>query len=431
MVWLGSKNSRPVWRNLRTVVLVTIALVAVAPSTVLYAWSSNDITAYQTKHPWFNPNDTCGQGGVGGPANLTVGKSFSLGPLTDSVGRRVNLMKALMADFHLSAEQAAGPVGNFMAESGGINLPPDINEGDHEGAPPKFSGGYGWAQWTGPRQVSFIDFATDPAQGYMASRDEHANDAANYAWLKQELATYQAVTITELLKQSTPEDAAVSYEHTFERAGKPVLDKRKANARQAFEEFIGNKVTQGGTATGTAVSTSCGQTGGGVVDCGDAAACAAKILELADQGKFAMTDGARSNLKTIAAGSMIGDCTPPGPVSLNTTLLQLLIKLSANFKINIHNFSAPNHGCDYPKFHPRGRATDVHLEGVPADCASLGNAQNRAFAQAVMDLLPAGGGLGQKQCIGSLNNTAGKRYFDDGPAHFHIDVGKDAPGGGA
>jgi hypothetical protein len=335
-----------------------------------------------------------------------------------------------MADFGLSAEQASGAVGNFMAESGGINLPPDINEGEHEGAPPKFSGGYGWAQWTGPRQVAFIDYVTAPEQGFMASKTDHANDAANYAWLKKELSESQKVTIDALKGASTPEDAAVAFEAAFERAGKPVLDKRKSNARQVYEESLGNSVTQGGTATGTSVSTSCGQTGGGLADCGDAAACAAKILELADQGRFVMTSGARSNLMTIRAGSLLGDCTPPGPVSLNTTLLQILIKLSANHVINIHNFTAPNHGCDYPKYHPRGRATDIHLEGVPAPGASGGEAQNKAFAQEIMNLLPAGGGLGQKQYLGPLQNTAGKRYFDDGGGHFHVDVGKDAPGGG-
>jgi hypothetical protein len=331
-----------------------------------------------------------------------------------------------MSDFQLTAEQAAGIVGNLMLESGGIEIPPNVNYGGDKG-PPKFVGPYGWAQWLGPRLHNFIDFAV--AGGYMQAGGE-ATDAANYAWLKNELTTYQAITITEIKKTSTPEDAARSFEATFERSGGSAVDRRMKNARTAFEEFVGNKVTQGGTATGTAVSTSCGQTGGALADCGDAAACASKILQLADEGKVVMTDGARSNLKTIAAGSMIGDCVPPGPVSLNTTLLQLTIKLIAIRKINIHNYSAPNHGCDYPKFHPRGRAMDIHIEGVPAPGLG-GEAENKAFAQQIMDLLPAGGGLGQKQYLGPLQNTSGKRYFDDGNGHFHVDVGKDAPGGGA
>src|SRR5690606_1326464 len=73
--------------------------------------------------------------GTGGPANIHVDQGFSLG--TDPQERRVNLVRALMNDFGLTAEQASGIVGNFMAESGGHHLPPDINEGTRSGAPPR------------------------------------------------------------------------------------------------------------------------------------------------------------------------------------------------------------------------------------------------------------------------------------------------------
>lgn len=180
-------------------------------------------------------SEACSLAGSGGQSGTTVASDFTLG--TDGKERRVNLIKVLMADYSFTPEQASGPVGNFMAESGGAHLPPDINEGDSTGAPPQFSGGYGWAQWTGGRQRSFIQFAVD--NGYMESAAVHANDGANYAYLKHELASasYQA-TITELRKQSTPEDAAVSFEATFERAGVPRLEARKANARQAYTEFL-------------------------------------------------------------------------------------------------------------------------------------------------------------------------------------------------
>lgn len=190
--------------------------------------------------------------GSGGPANLSVGKDFSLG--TDLKERRINLMKALMKDYSLSAEQAAGPVGNFMYESAGTStvahgLPPDVNEGETQGAPPKFKGGYGWAQWTGGRQKSFIKFAID--DGYMGSTGDRATDAANYAYLKKELNESYQVTIADLKKQGNPEDAAVSFERTFEKAGKPNLPERKKNARQAFNEYGGgDSPSTGGGAGG-------------------------------------------------------------------------------------------------------------------------------------------------------------------------------------
>jgi hypothetical protein len=95
----------------------------------------------------FKEFDPCGAASGASVIGGTVDKGFSLGS-TDRE-RRVNLGKALMNDYGLTTAQAAGIVGNFMQESGGANLPPNINEGGTAG-PPRFSGGYGWAQWTGP-----------------------------------------------------------------------------------------------------------------------------------------------------------------------------------------------------------------------------------------------------------------------------------------
>jgi hypothetical protein len=242
--------------------LIVTAVVFCVSTSPLHAITQQDIHSIITESPWYNPNDvTCSAPGSG-PANLTVGKNFSLGPAGEENGkqRRTNLIKALMAAFNITAEQGAGVVGNFMAESGGQWLPPDVNEGKGAG-PPAFKGGYGWAQWTGGRQVTFIDYVTKPEQGFMASKADHATDAANYAYLLHELTTSQKSTITELKIWSSPEDSAVSFEHTFERAGKPVLEKRKAYARQAFNEYLegGSGATGGGTTGGAG---SCGATGG-------------------------------------------------------------------------------------------------------------------------------------------------------------------------
>lgn len=194
---------------------------------------------------YFNYDDEtvtnqCAQTPAGGPANLAVGTSFSLGPSgseANDLARRVNLVKALMADFGFTAEQASGIVGNFMHESGGLGLPPDVNEGGVKG-PPAFSGGYGWAQWTGPRQREFISFATN--NGYMQSSGVNATDAANYAFLKFELdGAYATSTLEPLRGATTPEDAATIFEAGYERAGVPALAQRTAYARQVFNEYNG------------------------------------------------------------------------------------------------------------------------------------------------------------------------------------------------
>jgi murein DD-endopeptidase MepM/ murein hydrolase activator NlpD len=203
-----------------------------------------------------------GDGGDGtGPStctpgtNLAITKDFSLG--TEPKDRRVNLVKAFMAQFGLTPEQAAGPVGNFMQESAGTateaaKLPPDVNQGEVAGAPPNSSDlGYGWAQWSGGRKTTLVTFMNE---NEFITDKGHATDAANFGYLTKELQSESyASTIIELKKQKSPEDAAVSFEATFERAGSPELANRKKFARQAFTEY--SEVGAGGTN-----STGCGGT---------------------------------------------------------------------------------------------------------------------------------------------------------------------------
>jgi len=162
-----------------------------------------------------------------------VDKDFSLG--ADRGKRPVNLLKTLMTDFNFEDFQAAGIVGNFMHESGGEHLPPDVNEGGAAG-PPKFSGGYGWAQWTGGRQVGMIDFAV--AKGYMKSKKVHATDAANYAWLVHELtetAEKKAVPAVKATKDVSA--AAAKFEEVFERAGVVANESRDEKARKVLNAY--------------------------------------------------------------------------------------------------------------------------------------------------------------------------------------------------
>lgn len=247
-------------------IILSAILAALLIAAPVQAQSPDEITAQSLFGNWqqYVPGDqplglACGPSSSigGGPANIGVDKGFSLG--TDPMERRVNLVRALMRDYQLTAEQGSGIVGNFMHESGGKHVPPDVNEGGRVG-PPAFRGGYGWAQWTGPRQRQFIAFVTPPQNDYMASASVNATDAANYAWLKQELNTGYKSTITQLKTKTTPEDAAVSFEDTFEKAGVPALGPRMANARQVFNELNGGGV--GAPAPGVP-----GQAGGGTSGC--------------------------------------------------------------------------------------------------------------------------------------------------------------------
>ena len=199
---------------------------------------SQDIAPYF--YPFANLGLACGVAhtGLAAPgesvsaAGSDVPKDFSLG--ADNSMRAVNLAKQLMVDYSLTGAQAAGIVGNFMLESGGTELPPNKNEQSYGGVvgAPQFKGGYGWAQWTGPRQTAFINFAIQ--YGYMSSKSDSANDAANYAFLRYELEGSEKKTIPAVAGTNTPAAAATAFEAAFERAGKPNLTARIAYANKLF-----------------------------------------------------------------------------------------------------------------------------------------------------------------------------------------------------
>lgn len=255
---------------LKRVTLIFAIVVLALQAAVLPAYTAQAFNDPEQKDAfdlgilYFNTKEDefCAQGaaGAGGPANINVDKGFSLG--TDAKERRINLAKALMRDYPgLQPHQAAGIIGNFMQESGGPHLPPDVNQGGRPG-PPAFKGGYGWAQWTGGRQRTFIDFAV--VNGFMASRSVNATDAANYAYLKHELNTGYKSTITELTKQPTPTAAAVSFHATFEKSADNAsqIGERGTSAEQVFRELNGEGGGGGGPAAGGGAD-GCPAAGGG------------------------------------------------------------------------------------------------------------------------------------------------------------------------
>lgn len=241
-------------RSLTAIVAGMFLATIVAPTAWAQAPSKSVIDQMSLEGNWYNyvpfdkplsaPACNASQAPlVGGPADIDVDIGFNLGG--DPVTRRVNLMKTLIRDFPpLSPEQAAGVVGNFMVESGGEDLPPDMNEGlrgrPKFRGPPSFRGGYGWAQWTGGRQTQFIDDFAVP-RGYMVNRNVAAKDDANYAFLKFELGTTERGTLPALRGASTPEEAAIAFERAFERARVQAHGPRSIAARKVFNEFNGGQ----------------------------------------------------------------------------------------------------------------------------------------------------------------------------------------------
>jgi len=136
-------------------------------------------------------------------------------------------VRRLARDLNLTLEQAAGLVGNLGFESAGFKAMQEI-------APLAGGrGGFGVAQWTGPRRLAFERWASE--NGLFPASDE-----ANYGYLLHELQGDYKSTVAALRKTHTVQDAVFSVGQTYERPGGttdthlPGYDGRLNYARQAL-----------------------------------------------------------------------------------------------------------------------------------------------------------------------------------------------------
>lgn len=136
------------------------------------------------------------------------------------------IMADLSRDLGLTPEQAAGVVGNLGVETGGFKHMQELNP-----IVPGSKGGYGWAQWTGPRRRQFEAWA---AQNGL---DPNSYEA-NYGFLKHELtATPEGKVLADLRGAQDPASAASVFEQQFLRPGIPHSDRRAQYAQQALALF--------------------------------------------------------------------------------------------------------------------------------------------------------------------------------------------------
>lgn len=138
------------------------------------------------------------------------------------------LMRALMAEFPWTAEDAAACAGNGGHESDGFT---DLQE---DRPTVKGSrGGYGWFQWTGPRRRAY--------EAWCKKRGlDPASDKANTDFLIHELKGPEKRTIEAVRKARGLEAKTVAFEAAFERAGIKHYDSRKKWARIAMDAFGGS-----------------------------------------------------------------------------------------------------------------------------------------------------------------------------------------------
>jgi hypothetical protein len=135
------------------------------------------------------------------------------------------IMRLLMQDFPLDLLDVAAIMGNLGHESGGLT------EFQEKVPTVKGSrGGWGWAQWTGPRRREFEAYCS--RNGF-----DLKSDKANYGWLFVELRTTERRAIPAV-KSANGLDAKVrAFEVAFQRAGVKHYPSRNIWAQRALDAY--------------------------------------------------------------------------------------------------------------------------------------------------------------------------------------------------
>lgn len=125
------------------------------------------------------------------------------------------LTSDLQKEFGLAPHQAAGIVGNLAHESAGFGTMQEISP-----LVPGSRGGFGYAQWTGPRRVAFENWAQQNGL-------DPKSYEANYGFLKHELMNTPEGKVLDGLRAAPDAQAATRlFSDRFLRPGIPGMDSR-------------------------------------------------------------------------------------------------------------------------------------------------------------------------------------------------------------
>ncbi len=167
--------------------------------------------------PMVGGGESAGPTGEGGPVGRFKGSTFA--------SKAPGVMRQLMADFGLTREQAAGILGNLGHESAGFR-----QMQEQRPMIPGSRGGWGWAQWTGPRRRAF--------EKWVAERGlDPKSDEANYGFLRHELQTSQRGALAAVKRQSSAMGAMQAFELEFERSGVKAWGSRQKWTQRALDAY--------------------------------------------------------------------------------------------------------------------------------------------------------------------------------------------------
>jgi hypothetical protein len=158
---------------------------------------------------------TVGGAAVPSPPGGDLSASFNeVGP---------KLVADLKRDFGLTDVQAASVVGNLAHESAGFGTMQEVKP-----LVPGSRGGFGYAQWTGPRRVAFEGWARSNGL------DPTSYDA-NYGFLRHELAnTGEGKVLADLRAAQDPQTATRIFSDQFLRPGVPGMGSRQQWTQRAL-----------------------------------------------------------------------------------------------------------------------------------------------------------------------------------------------------
>ncbi|MCZ4330781.1 phage tail tip lysozyme [Castellaniella denitrificans] len=134
------------------------------------------------------------------------------------------VIRRLSSDLNLTPQQAAGVVGQLGHESAGLQA---INE--ENPAVPGSRGGFGWAQWTGPRRQAFEQWAAE-------NKADVSDPEANYQFLLHELKDTPEGRVLPALRAAPDAQAAGRlFTDQFLRPGVPAYDSRASWTQKALD----------------------------------------------------------------------------------------------------------------------------------------------------------------------------------------------------
>ncbi|MBS3648869.1 tape measure protein [Pseudaminobacter sp. 19-2017] len=187
--------------------------------------------------PGVNPNANLGLRGAidpittsalpaGGGVSPTI-NGFTFSKFSEASYQQISnqLMDRLKQDFNLTDNQAGGIVANLAHESVGFRKLQEMKP-----LVPGSRGGYGIAQWTGPRRREYEAFA---AQGGWTTDSPEAQ----YQFLKHELMGKESRSLSHLRQQSGLGESVVSFQDKFERPGIPHTASRMTHADRIMNGY--------------------------------------------------------------------------------------------------------------------------------------------------------------------------------------------------